>query len=402
MLKNRKMLLFQLGVLSAFGSISIDMYLPGLPTLARYFHTSALATQLTLASFFVGFALGQLFFGPVSDRFGRRKPLFFGIFIYIIASLGCAFVPSIKWLIILRFFQGLGACSGTVISKAVVRDSFPSAEAPHVFATLILIMGVVPILAPLVGGYILVYASWQAIFWVLTCFGVMILLATQVYLPETHSPTLVHSLAVQNVVSRYLQIASDKSFMGFASVYSLSFAGLFAYIAGAPFVFIDLYHIPDDLFGWIFGTNALGLITLSQANRLLHRYFCTIDLLRIGVAAQIISGFALFLATATGFLGIGGVMIPLFIYVSSIGLVGPNAISLAMAPHALHAGSASALLGFLQFFVASLAALSIGMLQFDSALPIGIAMFVFSLLASFILWMVLKVRTSQKVGTKII
>lgn len=371
-MQHKKRLIFILGMLSAFGPMSIDMYLPSLPTLSRFFSASHLAVQLTLASFFVGLSLGQLFFGTLSDRFGRRGPLLLGLTLYVLTSAGCALAPSIGTLIVLRFVQGLGACAGIVISRAVVRDRFPPQEAPHIFAAMILVMGLAPIIAPLVGGYLLVWWGWQSIFWLLTLFGIGILLLVYLGLAESHEPTAEHSLAIVQVLRRYRTLLQDKRFMAFSVVYALCYAGMFAYIAGSPFVFIDLYRVPASSFGWIFGANALGLVLMAQLNRLLHRRHNAESILQTIVWMQSLAALLLLISALTPGIGMFAILLPLFVYVASIGLVGPNATALAMAEQGRHAGSASALLGAMQFTAASLAAIVIGSMTVHSALALGI------------------------------
>ncbi len=371
MLHNKK-LIFILGMLSAFGPMSIDMYLPSLPTLSRYFAASHLAVQLTLASFFVGLSLGQLFFGTLSDRFGRRRPLLVGLILYVLTSAGCALAPSIGVLIGLRFVQGLGACAGLVISRAVVRDLFSAKEAPHIFAAMILVMGIAPIIAPLIGGYLLVWLGWQSIFWLLTLFGLIIFGLVYLGLRESHLPTAEHSLEIPKVLQRYHALLGDRRFMLFSLVYAMCYGGMFAYIAASPFVFINLYKVPASSFGWIFGANALGLVTMSQFNRMLHRRYSAEDILQVVVVVQFFAGIVLFAGGFYSDINIFAVILPLFVYVGSIGLVGPNATALAMAAQGRNAGSASALLGAMQFTAASLSAIIIGSMVMHSALPLGI------------------------------
>ncbi len=368
---SRSNIIVILGSLSAFGALSTDMYLPALPALTRDLATDQLGAQLTLAGFFIGFALGQAFFGPISDRFGRKRPLFVGLLLYVLSSVGCALAPSIDALTVLRFLQGIGACSGVVIARAIVRDLFPPQETPHIFASLMLVMGVAPILAPLAGGYLFALAGWQAIFWVLAAIGTAVLVASARQLPESHQPGPGDSLALGAVFARYAALLKERRYLGYALVTGISFAGMFAYIAGSPFVFINIYHISAHSFGWVFGLNALGLIAFSQLNRILHRYLDTFGLLRAALGVQAVAGLALLATSATGFGGMFGVMAPLFVYVSCVGLVAPNATALAMAPYAQNAGSASALLGTLQFTIASIAAVAVGSMHVASALPMG-------------------------------
>ncbi len=369
---HKRRLIFILGMLSAFGPMSIDMYLPSLPTLSRYFTAPHLAVQLTLASFFVGLSLGQLFFGTLSDRFGRRRPLLLGLILYVLTSAGCALSPSIGVLIGLRFVQGLGACAGLVISRAVVRDLFSPREAPHIFAAMILVMGLAPIIAPLMGGYLLVWLGWQSIFWLLTVFGLFIFGLVYFGLHESHQPTTEHSLEIGKVSRRYYALLRDRRFMAFSLVFAMCYGGMFAYIAGSPFVFIDLYNVPANDFGWIFGANALGLVAMSQFNRILHRRYTAEGILQTVVIIQLLAGIVLFIVGYCPEISMLAIMLPLFVYVASIGLVGPNATALAMAGQGAHAGAASALLGAMQFTAASVSATVIGSMVIHSAFPLGI------------------------------
>ncbi|PKY11071.1 hypothetical protein B1757_06135 [Acidithiobacillus marinus] len=374
-LPHKRRLIFILGMLSAFGPMSIDMYLPSLPTLTRFFSTSHLTVQLTLASFFVGISLGQLFFGTLSDRFGRKGPLLLGLMLYVLSSAGCALAPSIGMLVALRFVQGLGACAGIVISRAVVRDLFPPREAPHIFAAMILVMGLAPIVAPLVGGYLLVCLGWQSIFWLLTVFGIGILCLVYLGLTESHVPTAEHSLEIKTVLRRYHALLLDKRFMAFSLVYAMCYGGMFAYIAGSPFVFIDLYRVPASSFGWIFGANALGLVLMAQFNRILHRRYTAEGILQTIVSVQGLAALLLLVSALNSGISMIAIILPLFVYVAGIGLVGPNVTALAMASQSRHAGSASALLGAMQFTAASFSAIVIGSLTIHSALALGITIF---------------------------
>jgi DHA1 family bicyclomycin/chloramphenicol resistance-like MFS transporter len=373
--------IFLLGSLSAFGALSIDMYLPSLPTLQQQFHTHALAIQLSLAAFFLGFSGGQALLGPVSDRFGRRWPLLLALTLYIAASLACALAPSATWLAIFRLLQGIGACSGPVIGRALVRDLFPPEETAHIFARMILVMGVAPIFAPLLGGYLLLFFGWQSIFLLLAAFGALSLLASATLLPPGHRGDPTHSLHIVAIFTRFTALLRDTRFRSYAIILAASFSGMFAYIAGSPFVFIDLHHIPADVFGWIFGGNALGLIILSQINRRLHRRYAPRTLLRIALLVQFVAAVLLVAASLIPASGLAGLLIPLFFYVASIGLVSPNSMALAMNSQNKQAGTASALLGSLQFASAAVAAMGVGLIAIPSAVPMALVILVCALIA---------------------
>jgi DHA1 family bicyclomycin/chloramphenicol resistance-like MFS transporter len=365
------LLILILGALTAFAPMSTDMYLPAMPKLAIVFGTDARHVQYTLAGFFLGFALGQAIYGPLIDRFGRKGPLYGGLAIFIVASFGCAVAPSIESLAVLRFAQAIGACAGQVVSRAVVRDVFKPQEGARVFAALMMINGVGPIIAPVIGGYLLLWLNWQSIFVALGSVGTVTLIAVMLRLPETHNKDHILSLAPGRVISSYLRLAQHRSFMGYSLTGAFSLAGMFAYIAGSPFVFIDLYHLPPHYYSLLFAGNAVGLLLASYANRQLLRTIPAAALISRVVVVQAAAGLVLLAAAATGLGGIFGIIVPLFVFVSCIGLLLPNATALAMAPHGREAGSASALFGVLQFGLAAISASATGAINSGTALPMA-------------------------------
>jgi len=358
-----------LGTLAAFGPLSIDMYLPALPTIAEEFGTTTAAIQQTLSAFFIGLALGQLFYGPVSDRMGRRAPLLFGCAMYTVVSLGIVFAPSVGWLMGLRFFQALGSSAGVVIGRSVVRDLFDERESARMYSFLVLVMGIAPITAPLIGGQMLVAFGWRSIFLALAGFGLLCLLMVWFGLKESlpHERRMMTGLG--SVVRGYGSLLADGRYMGFALAGGLASAAMFAYISGSPFVFIELNGVAPEQFGLFFGVNAFGLIAASQLNRwLLARYTSTQLLV---AALSVTAGAALLLFGAT-LAGVGGfplLLALLFLTIASTGMVGPNATALAMAPYGRRAGSASALLGATQFAAGALAGAFVGLLANGTALP---------------------------------
>src|SRR5690554_5616771 len=272
-------LLLILGGLSAFGPLAIDLYLPAFPAMAHSFATDTEQIQLSLAAYFVGLALGQLFYGPVADSFGRRKPLIFGISLFTLASVACAFAPSLEWLLLARFAQALGGCAGMVVNRAIVRDLCSPIESARVFSQLMLVMGVAPILAPLVGGWLMVLGGWQSIFASLAlfsaAFGVLVLFR----LPETLSMDVPRS-QLSSALGRYARLLREPEFMFHALTGGIAMAGMFAYIAGSPFVFIELYGVPAEHYGWLFGLNSAGFILAAQLNGRLLRRRTPLQLLR--------------------------------------------------------------------------------------------------------------------------
>src|SRR5215203_1431190 len=267
-----------LASLTAFAPLSIDMYLPSFPQIAGDFGVSVATVELSLAAFFVGLAFGQLFYGTATDKFGRKKPLYVGLTIYCGASLLCVFAPGVETLIILRFFQALGACGGIVIARATVRDLFDHSESARVFSLLMLVMGVAPILAPLVGGYVAFFFGWRAIFGVVSVISAISLGAVYRFLPETKEPN--PNVRLSKSLEIYMNVLKDKNFLGFTLAGGLAQAGMFAYITGSPFVFIELFGIPAERYGWVFGSNAIGMIAVSQINGRLVRNFNPTQILR--------------------------------------------------------------------------------------------------------------------------
>ncbi len=370
-----------LAALMAFAPMAIDMYLPALPELARVFGTGTAQAQITLATFFLGFATGQALYGPVSDRYGRKPPLYVSLTLFTLASIGCAFAPSIDALAGLRFVQALGACAGAVIARAIVRDLFESHEAVKVLSALTLVFGLAPILAPLIGGYLLLWFGWQAIFHALAAFGFIMLIAVHFGLPETHRAENARSLALGAVLGTYWHLLRQRRFLGYALCGGFGSAGMFAYIAGSPHVFIELFGVAPQHYGWLFGTNALGLVIAAQINGWLHRHAGSHAILNAVTTIQAVAGLALLADAVTGFGGLIGIAVPLFVFVGSLGFISPNTTVLAMEPFKSTAGAASALMGTLQFTLAACAALGVSLIPVATALPMAAVIAVCGLLA---------------------
>lgn len=366
----QRSVLFILGALTAFGPMSIDMYLPSLPTLERDFGATAAQVQLTLSAFFVGLAVGQAVYGPLADRFGRKPPIYVGLSIYLLATAGCALAPDVETLIWMRFIQAVGGCVGIVIARAVVRDLFEHQDSARVLSALMLVVGVAPILAPLVGGWILVLTGWRAIFWALGIFGLACLVAAVGKLPETRPANSVRP-GFGSAIADYARLIVDRRFIGYALAGGVAQAGLFAYISGSPFVFIDVYGVPAHAYGWLFGINAVGLIGAAQINRrLLARLKADVIFARAN-AVNAAFGVALVAVAASGIGGLIGLSLPLFGYVASLGFTFPNSAAGAMSHFPERAGSASALFGTLQFTLAAIAGTSVGHLHDGTALPMA-------------------------------
>jgi len=356
-----------LGTLSAFAPLSIDMYLPALPRIAQELQSSASVIQLTLASCFAGLALGQLFTGPLVDRFGRTRPLYAGLVVYVLGSLGCALAPTATALVAMRFFQALGGAVALVTPRAVVRDLWSGADAARTMSRLMLVVGVAPVLAPLLGGLVLEHTGWRAIFLVLSGIGAVALVAALRVLPET-APAHVKGHSMRSKMGALLK---DPDFVGPALACGFAYAGMFAYIAGSPFVFITLHGVREQDFGWFFGANAVGLVLMAQLNRKLLGMFALPRLLRLALTLTALTGLGVLAVTWSGVGGLWGIAAALFLFVPTIGLVGPNSAAIALERHAAHAGLASALLGSLQFAAAAVASWAVSALEDGTARPMG-------------------------------
>lgn len=373
-------LLLILGSLSAFGPLAIDFYLPSFPALAQAFATDVEHVQLSLAAYFVGLAVGQLVYGPLADRFGRRKPLLFGVTLFSLASLACALAPSLEWLIAARFVQALGGCAGMVVSRAVVRDLCDPINSAKVFSQLMLVMGVAPILAPLAGGLLLSAFGWPSIFICLTLFSLICLLALAKWLPETLAKD-VPPAPLRGAIGEYKRLFANLPFLGYALTGGFAVAGMFAYIAGSPFVFIELYGVPAEHYGLLFGSNALGFILVAQLNAWLVARHGPAYWLGKTVWFYLACGLALLLVALAKPKALWPLLIPLFGCIACLGILLPNASACAMAGQGRHAGSASALLGSLQFVIAASAATMVGVLHDGSAWSVAVVIFACGLLA---------------------
>jgi DHA1 family bicyclomycin/chloramphenicol resistance-like MFS transporter len=362
----RGFIVMLLGALVAFGPLSIDMYLPAMPALSGEFRVPLSTIEFSLSAFLIGMAIGQLLYGPVSDRFGRKPLLYIGLLLYAAASAACALAPTATFFVGFRVLQALGSCAGVVVARAMVRDMFAPREAAGAFSLMMLVMGAAPILAPLAGGYITAYFGWRAIFWILASLALLCAGVLSRALPETHAPD--PSVRLRDAFRTYGRILRHRQFMGYALSGSLAQAGMMAYITGAPFIFIELFGVPTEHFGWLFGLNALGLISMAQVNLLLLRRFRLDQVLRC--AFLLLAGIGCLLATA-GVLGWGiwPVGIGLFSYLAVLGITFPNTAAGALADQGATAGSASALMGSVQFTLGFLGSALLSRLHAHSSLP---------------------------------
>lgn len=367
--------LMLLGALATIAPLASDMYLPSFPTIAAELAASPGAVTITLSTFFVGLTVGQLFWGPLSDRWGRKPPLYAGMMLYVAATLACAKCNNVEQLMIMRFVQGLGGCAGVIIPTAVIRDRSGLSDAARAYSLLMLIRGLAPILSPWVGGQVLAYWGWRAIFGILALAGGMLLIVVRFGLAESHPIAHEPPLRLRTVVGNYLTLLRNPAFLGYAMTSGLAMAGMFAFIAGAPFVYMDLFHIRSENFGLFFGLNAFGLIAASQFNARLVQFKPPTKVLRRAVWIPAVTGVTLLVASANdAALSLPVVIATCFFYTAALGCVLPNATAAALATHGQMAGTAAALISALQFLCATLAGAAVGALHDGSAVPLGLVM----------------------------
>jgi DHA1 family bicyclomycin/chloramphenicol resistance-like MFS transporter len=360
-----------LGALTALGPFSIDMYLPGFPAIAKSFHVTIGQVSLSLSSFFVGIALGQLLYGPLLDRYGRKNPLYVGLVIYIVTSIGCYFCTSIDALILLRFIQAIGSCAAGVASMAMVRDIFPIKDNAKIFAFLILILGASPMIAPTVGGYVTAVWDWHIIFIILTGLAVLILIAVIFFLPESYKPDPTYSLKPKPIINSFLLVFKEPQFYTYALAGSFAFAGLFVYVAGSPLVFMGVFNVSAKTYGWIFAGLSVGFIGSSQVNNLLMKRFKSEQIVFFALIVQLIITVLFLTGSLNGWFGLAGTIFMIFILLCCVGTISPNASALSLAPFSKGAGTASALMGALQLGLGALASFSVSFFDSKSAAPMA-------------------------------
>ncbi|MEH6406434.1 MAG: multidrug effflux MFS transporter [Leeuwenhoekiella sp.] len=391
--KSKNVIVLVLGTLIAIGPFSIDMYLPGFASVAEEFDVDISRVGLTLTSYFVGIALGQLAYGPLMDRFGRRKPLIVGLSLYIIAALIAAFSWNLNVLIITRFFMALGAASGMVASKAMVRDLFDKKQVADVLSSLMLIMGVAPIIAPTVGGIVIGFFNWEAVFYILAAFASIMLFNVTFILPESVKPNRATSLHPKAVVLEYISILKNKEFFIFSMARGFTIGALLAYVSSAPFLFIEYFGMSEQHFGWIFGGNAFGLILGSQLNRLVLRHF---SLLKITFTTTILLTIVTIVGLISNLVSVEfWVVYPvLFLMLFLIGFQNPNMTTLALHPFTIQAGSASALVGSLSMIFGSVSSVLVSRFVTTSIVPLFYIVFGCSIF-SFILVLIYKRKPTR-------
>lgn len=357
----------------SLGPTAVDMYLPALPSLAAGLGTDLGRVQLTLATFFAGLSIGQLFWGPLADRYGRRPALLFGLALFTLSSAACAMATSVEALIVMRFFQAVGSSCGMVVVLAIVRDCFPPEGAARMLSRLMLIMGVAPVFAPLLGGQVLAWFGWRAIFWFVTIAGAACFVSITVQLKETRPEHTHVPKDLFAVIAGFGAILTHRRFVGYALTRGSAYGGMFALITGSPFVFIEFFGVLPQYFGWVFGAAAATMIAASQLNGPLLKRFTPERLLARTMVVTVTAGLLLvsaaLLFSGFGLWGLLAIMIPQLFYSGTLGLVQPLAASQAMAPFGARAGAASSMFGCLSFLMAALASSSVSFFHNGTVLP---------------------------------
>lgn len=369
-----------LGALSS-GSLAIDMYLPAFPRIARELGTSIGMVQFTLAIFVLGLAAGQAFWGTLSDHVGRRRPIFAGCGLFSCAAVVCAVTHNIHTLIAARFLMGFGCSAGIVVCRAIVRDMFEEVEAAKFYTMMMVAMAVAPIVAPLLGSMLLTYFNWRAIFWFLTVYGVFCLTGVLRYCPETLAREERMRGHVIDVFRGYGRVLTNRRFLVHAMAFGCTSGILFTYLSSASYLFIELFRIPVAVFGFLFATNSIGFYIVSQLNHLLLRKFASGRLVRGAVWIIIFSAMLLTVCSWTGFGGFPLFFGIFFVCFSTLGIIFPNAAAITMQPFASEAGSASAVMGIVQYILGSIAGSLVGVFQNGTALPVSIQILCFGLVA---------------------
>ena len=375
-----------LGMLIALSPFSIDMYLPAFGDIARSLHSISERVELSLSSYFIGLAFGQLRYGPLMDRFGRKAPLYFGLGLYIIASVGCFLSSSVEMLITLRLFQARGGCAAQVACIAMVRDLFPVKDIAKVYALLFVVLGASPLLAPTAGSYLTLGFGWQSVFVVLLAISVIVLLASIFVLPESYKPDPSYSLKPGPIVSSFLSVIREPQFYTYAISGSVAFCSLFAYVGGSPLVFMNVFGLDKREFGWLFAGIAVGFIGAGQVNTQLLKRFKSEQIIAVSSICQVVFSAVFLIGALNGWLGLVGTIVMIFIILFFVGMSNPNTSALSMAPFSRNAGVASALLGAMQLGLGAVSSSAMGWFSGKSAIPLATIMALAAALAALILF----------------
>lgn len=384
--RQNALLIVTLGFLNALTPFTIDMYLPAFSSIARDLHVEVAEMALTVSIYFIGFALGQIFYGPLLDRFGRKRPLYAGIGLYCLATIGCMNARTLPALLFFRFLSACGGCSASVGATAMVRDFFPPKDAARIFALLMLVLSASPLLAPTVGSFVVGWASWQAIFGVLLAMGLLNIALVAFVLPPGAPPDRTVSLRLGKVLGGFWEILRVRQFTVYAVACALSFTGLFVYVASSPAIFLEGFGVSSRVYGAIFALLASGMIGGGQLNHIFTRHFSGRRIFLHGLLWQLLFAAVFLAGDLAGWFGLGANIFFLFMILFFAGIASPNAAALALEPFSKKLGSASALLGFVQLSVGSVISAAVGLMKIPGSLPTAAAVTISTALALVLLW----------------
>ena len=384
---NKNFLIFLLGILAALGPFTIDMYLPGFQRIAEDLYTDEQHVAFTLTSYFIGIALGQLFYGPIIDKYGRKKPLLFGLGIYILAAIGCALSSSIDMMIGMRFLQALGGCVGMVASTAIISNVYEVQYRARAFSSIMLVMGVAPLIAPSVGSFFVTEWDWYVIFYFLAVFAFLVMLMIRFFLSETSRYMHSNKLKIREILKAYWEVLQNKTFLFYTLAGSIAMSILFAYISSASFIFLTYYGLDKMTFSVLFAINASGIISGSYLNGLLTR---KVNYIKISNYASIIlTILVLVILLIVWFnpqIPYQFIVVGLFSILFTIGFINPNATAASLAPFTDKSGTASALGGAIRMGVGAMVAAAIGLFQGETSLTMFLTMFVLAFSTMAFLW----------------
>lgn len=383
--KNYFILVLILGALSTISPFSVDMYLPAFPAISENLDTSISNVQLSLTSYLIGIAIGQLFYGPLLDKYGRKKPLYAGLWIYVVASVGCAFTSSVDSLIAMRFVQAIGGCVGMVAAQALVRDLFPVNKIAQALAMLTLVIAVSPMIAPTLGGYLTAHLNWHWMFILLAAICVAIILACKSQLPDGAEPDSNLSLSPAKVLKKYLEVLKNKQFLTYILVGGIAGAAPFAYIAGSSDVFINIYGLTATQYGWLFAFLSVAMIGATQLNHILLNHFSNRAIVITALSYQLVIGLVIITGVGTGAFNVWMLIGMMFIFLTGHGLSVPNAAAISLAPFEKNAGSASAMMGFMRMSFGGVISALVSFFHNGTAMPMTLLMAACILLAGLIL-----------------
>ncbi len=381
-----------LGALTALGPFTIDMYLPAFPVLEQEFQVNAAAIQLTLTGTMVGFAVGQLLVGPLSDQIGRRRPLIAATALHIVACFAAAFAPDLFWLGVARVLQGLGAAAGAVVATAMVRDLFGGYPLVRMLAHLSLVNGLAPILAPVIGSQLLLFVDWRGLFWYLAGFGVLVVLATAVFIRETLPVERRRIRGHSSVAERYGALFRDRIYVGAVVIAGMNFSALFAYLSSSSFLFQDVHGLSAQEYGLLFGLNSIGVVAGVQISSRLQKRIGPAWIIAGATIVQSICAVAMIVLDLSG-AGIFGTIVPLFVFIAACGFNFPAISALALVRHGAEAGTAASVLGAANFGVAGLVSPIVGLFVIRDSIPMASVMLVAIGVAIIALWTIVRPRT---------